>query len=64
MRDHDAEQHFMEQIHYVMGKCQYRRDMKGIGVCSLNVAPCEKVLYAGNCEAVAELYRNKGGDTE
>ena len=64
MRDYDAEQHFMKQIHHVMSKCQYRKDMGGIGVCSLNVAPCEKVLYEGECEAVAEWYQSKGGDKE
>ena len=61
MRDYDAENRFMEKIHYVMSKCQYRKDMQGIGVCSLNVAPCEKVLYDGDCEAVAEWY-HKGGE--
>ena len=54
----------MKQIHHVMSKCQYRKDMDGIVVCSLNVAPCEKVLYKGECEAVAEWYQSKGGDKE
>lgn len=64
MSDYDSEQHFIEQIHHVMSKCQYRRDMYGVGICSLNVLPCEKVLYKGDCEAVAEWYHSKGGDTE
>lgn len=63
MRDYDAEKRFMEKVHYVMSKCQYRKDIDGIGVCSLNVAPCEKILYDGKCEAVAEWYQ-EGGDEE
>lgn len=64
MRDFDAERHFMEQVHYVMSKCKYCKEIDGIGVCSLNVLPCKKILYKGECEAVAEWYQNKGGDSE
>lgn len=64
MRDYDAEKRLMEVIHYHMEKCQYRREVEGVGVCSLNLLPCEKVLYKGACEAVAEWYQNKGGDTD
>ena len=64
MRDYDAENRFLEKAHYIMSKCQYRRDMGGVGVCSLNVLPCEKVLYKGECEAVAEWYKSKGGEDE
>lgn len=52
MRNYDAENRFMEKVHYVMSKCEYRRDFHDIGICSLNVTPCEKVLYNGECEAV------------
>ena len=64
MRDHDAEKHFLEQIHYVMSKCTYRDDVRGIGVCSLNVAPCEHVLHKGQCEAVADYFQEKGGERD
>ena len=53
----DENEKFMEQIQAVMSKCQWRRDMGGSGVCSLNILPCERVLYKGECEAVAEWYR-------
>lgn len=57
-KKHDTEEsRFIKQIHDVMSKCGYRRDMDGIGVCSLNVAPCEKVLYMGGCEAVAKWFK-------
>ena len=64
MRDYDAENRFLEKVHYVMSKCHYRRDMGGVGVCSLNILPCEMVLYKGECEAVAEWYKDKGGEEE
>ena len=51
-RDTDSEKRFMEKVHYIMSKCGYRKDLDGFGVCSLNIAPCEKVLYSGDCEAV------------
>lgn len=53
----DEEKRFMEKVHNVMTKCGYRKDMDGIGVCSLNIAPCEKVLYKGECEAVAKWFK-------
>lgn len=60
MRDYDAENHFMEVVHYVMSKCEYRRDFLDIGICSLNVTPCEKVLYDGECEAVRDWLHGRG----
>ena len=60
----DENEKFMQQIRYVMSKCHWRRDMGGVGVCSLNILPCERVLYKGECEAVAEWYKdNKGGES-
>lgn len=58
MRDYDAENRFYELSHYVMQKCGYRRDVGGVGICSLNVAPCERVFLRGECEAVAEWIQN------
>ena len=54
MIDYDAENRFLEMAHYFMGKCDFRKDVNGIGVCSLYVLPCEKVFRDGNCEAVWE----------
>ena len=54
MKDYDAERRFLEKAHYFMGKCEYRMNVSGVGVCSLRVLPCEKVFRDGNCEAVFE----------
>lgn len=54
MFDYDGEKRFLELAHYHMDKCEYRKNTDGIGICSLHILPCEKVLYKGNCEAVAK----------
>lgn len=59
-----TDKQFIENARKVMRQCGYRRDMGGIGVCALNVSPCGKVLYKGECEAVAEWMRQGGCDSE
>lgn len=58
-RDTDSEKRFTEKVHYIMSKCRYRRDLDGVGICSLNVAPCEKVLFDGACEAVRDWIHSR-----
>lgn len=59
MIDFDAGTRFLELAHYHMNKCEYRVNNNGIGVCSLHILPCKKVLYKGNCEAVAKWLQDE-----
>ena len=61
---YDEANRFFELAHYHMNKCEYRRNVNDIGVCSLHVLPCERVFQKGQCEAVAKWWSHKGGDTE
>ena len=59
MIDYDAEKRFLELAHYHMNKCEYRKNTGKIGICSLHILPCEKVLYKGDCEAVAKWVQDE-----
>lgn len=62
--DHDATERFMQSAHYIMSKCDYREELKGVAMCPLYTMPCEKVFWEANCKAVIAWIdeRNKQND--
>lgn len=54
-----------EDIRQAVKTCEWRAEVQGISVCKGMLGACERVIEAGKCDTLIELFRqNRGTENE
>lgn len=52
----DEANKFMQQVHYAIDKCIWRKEVHGVDICTGMAQPCVKIIDKGECDTIKRLF--------